>query len=251
MRTVAITGAASGLGAALRRRLEAKGDRVVGVDLAGSDIDADLATPEGRRRAVEAIVAEGQLHGLALCAGIGPPRDPVLMTSVNFFGAAELLDALTPQLAATPGGAVVAISSNSVTLVPEAKRLVAACLEGDEATARAAAEGLDPSVVYANTKLALARIVRRRAGELGRLGVRANAVAPGPFESALLQTTLADPELAPLVDALPSPFGRRATADEIAAVVAFLLSDDASNVHGSLLFVDGGIDATVGPDRVP
>jgi NAD(P)-dependent dehydrogenase (short-subunit alcohol dehydrogenase family) len=83
------------------------------------------------------------------------------------------------------------------------------------------------------------------------MGVRLNAVAPGPFESALLQTTLDDPRLAPLVDALPSPLGRRATADEVAAVVAFLLSPDASNVHASLLFVDGGIDASVSPDRVP
>ena len=249
MRVVAVTGASSGLGAALRARLEAAGDRVIGVDLTGSDIDADLATPEGRRTAVDAV--GDQLDGLAVCAGVGPPTDPVLMTSVNYFGAIEVLDALTPALAATPEAAVVAISSNSITLVGEAKRLVAACLDGDEPAARATAEGMDPSVVYAATKLAVARAVRRRAGELGRLGVRANAVAPGPFDSRLLQTTLADPTLAPLVDALPSPFGRRANADEIAAIVAFLLSAEASNVHGSLLFVDGGIDATVSPDRVP
>jgi NAD(P)-dependent dehydrogenase (short-subunit alcohol dehydrogenase family) len=254
MGLVVITGAASGLGLALRQRVEKRGDRVLGVDLAGSDVDADLSTAEGREvalAAVRAAATDGGLQGAALCAGIGPPRDPVLMTSVNYFGVVVLLDALTPLLAETPGSAVVLISSNSVTLVPEAKALVAACLDGDEDVARAAAVGLDPSVTYANTKLAVARAMRRRAGALGTAGVRVNAVAPGPFDSGVLQTTLADPTLAPLVDALPSPLGRRGTAEEVAAAVDFLLSPEASNVHGSLLFVDGGIDASVSPERVP
>lgn len=253
MRVIAITGAASGLGAALRRRLEADGDKVVGVDLAGSDIHADLATAAGRRRAVDAIreATGGPLHGAALCAGIGPPSDPVTMASVNYFGAADVLTALTADLAASAPAAAVLISSNSITLVPEAKAFVGACLDGDEPRARSEAKGADPSVIYAATKLALARLMRRRAGELGAAGVRVNAVAPGPFDSGVLRTTLADPTLAPLVDALPSPLGRRGTAEEVAAVVAFLLSADASNVHGSLLFVDGGIDASVAPDRVP
>jgi NAD(P)-dependent dehydrogenase (short-subunit alcohol dehydrogenase family) len=253
MRSVALTGAASGLGAALRQRLEADGCRVVGVDLSGSDIDADLATAEGRQHAAHLIVEAtgGTLNGAALCAGIGPPSDPVRMVSVNYFGAIELLDALTPALTTGSPSHVVAISSNSITLVPEAGALVSACLEGDEPAARAHAERLDSSVVYANSKLAVARAVRRRAGDLGAAGVRCNAVAPGPFASALLQATLDDPVLGGLVDALPSPLGSRATPDEVAAAVMFLLSDAAANVHGSLLFVDGGIDATVSPDRVP
>ncbi len=253
MGLVAITGAASGLGAALRARLEGDGQRVVGVDLEGSDIHADLATAEGREQAAAAVVeaSGGSLDGVALCAGIGPPRDPVLMTSVNYFGAIEMLDALTPLLVRGAPSAVVAISSNSVTLVPENAAFVAACLDGDERRARELAKDLDSSVTYGNTKLAVARAVRRRAPELGQAGVRCNAVAPGPFQSALLQGTLDHPELGKLVDALPSPLGHRASADEVAATVAFLLSSQASNIHGSLLFVDGGIDATVSPDRVP
>ncbi len=252
MRHIAVTGAASGLGAALRQRLEASGDRVIGVDLAGSDVDADLSTADGRGAAVAAITdaASGGLDGLVMAAGLGPPSDPVTMASVNYFGAVELLDALAPLLAAN-GGAVVAISSNSIALVPEHAAFVGACLAGDEADARAQAEHLDSATVYGNTKRALATAIRRRAGDLGARGVRANAVAPGPFASPLLQRTLDDPMLGGTVDLLPQPRPGRATADEVAATIAFLLSPDAVNVHGAVLFVDGGMDAAVSPNRVP
>lgn len=250
---VAITGAASGLGAALRSQLEASGTTVVGVDLADADIDADLATPEGRRAATAGILDRvgGRLDGLALCAGIGPPRDPQQMVAVNYFGAVTLLDGLLPALVTNAPASVVLISSNSITLAPIDQRVLEPCLAGEEDAARTAARGVDPSTVYATTKLAIARTVRRRARELGALGVRLNAVAPGPFESALLRATRADPHLGPLVDALPAPLQRRATAHDIASVVAFMLSPNASNVHGTLLFADGGIDATISPERVP
>jgi NAD(P)-dependent dehydrogenase (short-subunit alcohol dehydrogenase family) len=253
MRQIAVTGAASGLGAAVRRRLEAAGDRVVGIDLSGSDIDADLATGDGRAHAVAAIsdATDKRLDGLVVAAGLGPPSDPVLMTSVNFFGAVVLLDALTGLLAANAPASVVAISSNSIALIPENTAFIDALLAGDEPGARGLAAGLDSATVYGNTKRGLARAIRSRAGDLGEKGVRCNAVAPGPFASPLLQRTLDDPVLGGTVDLLPQPRAGRATADEVAATVAFLLSTDAANVHGSILFVDGGMDAAVSPNRVP
>ncbi len=164
----------------------------MGVDLARSDIEADLATTEGRAHAVAAITeaTSGVLNGLVLAAGLGPPSDPVLMTSVNYFGAVELLDALTPLLAANAPAAVVAISSNSIALIPENAEFVAALLNGDEADARAQAEKLDSATVYGNTKRALARAVRRRVTALGSVGVRCNAVAPGPIWTPLIPSTM-------------------------------------------------------------
>jgi NAD(P)-dependent dehydrogenase (short-subunit alcohol dehydrogenase family) len=75
-------------------------------------------------------------------------------------------------------------------------------------------------------------------------------VAPGPFESALLQGSRQDPTLGPLVDALPVPTGRVGTPEEVAAVIGFLLSPDAAYVHGSIVFADGGIDAMLRPDAI-
>jgi NAD(P)-dependent dehydrogenase (short-subunit alcohol dehydrogenase family) len=92
--------------------------------------------------------------------------------------------------------------------------------------------------------------VRRRVKAWGAAGVRVNAVAPGPFESPLLQGGREHPVLGQFIDALPVPTGKIAEPDEVAAVIEFLLSPAASYVHGSIVFVDGGIDATVRPNAL-
>jgi NAD(P)-dependent dehydrogenase (short-subunit alcohol dehydrogenase family) len=251
MRTFVITGSGSGLGAAVRARLEAAGDRVIGVDLRGQEIDADLATPTGRSAAMNAVLdlTEGTIDGLVVCAGLGPHVQPrSLIVSVNYYGAVEVLVGLRPALAAGDGPAAVAISSNSIGMVPvNDPALLDAMLDGTESDAVALASDYDGSSVYAHTKIALARAVRRRSQVWGDAGVRLNAIAPGPVNTPLLQGSLDDPTLGPLVDALPIPLGRRADPDDVAATVVFLLGPDAGFVHGSILFADGGTDAVVRP----
>jgi NAD(P)-dependent dehydrogenase (short-subunit alcohol dehydrogenase family) len=253
-RTIVVTGAASGLGAAVRAGLEAAGDRVLGVDLAGTEIVADLSGADGRAGAVRAALeqAAGAIDGLVVCAGLGPHvEDTALIASVNYFGAVSVLDGLRDALRGD-APAAVAIASNSSTIDPTADDALAdACVAGDEDEARRLAAALPGHSVYATSKRALARAVRHRAPAWGGQGVRLNAVAPGPFESPLLRADLDDPVLGPAIESLPIPLGRRAAADEIAAVVLFLLSTDAAYVHGSVLFADGGTDALLYPDRVP
>jgi len=254
MRTIVITGSGSGLGAAIRARLEATDHRVIGVDLQGQEIDADLATATGRSAAMNAVLeaTEGTIDGLVVCAGLGPHVQPrSLLVAVNYFGAVEVLDGLRPALAAGDRPAAVAISSNSIGMVPvRDPALIDAMLDGTEADAVALAPDLDGSSVYAFTKIALARAVRRRAEVWGRAGVRLNAIAPGPVNTPLLQGSLDDAVLGPLVDALPIPLERRADPDDVAGSVTFLLGPDAGFVHGSVLFADGGTDALVRPDNV-
>ncbi len=96
-RTIAVTGSGSGIGAAVSRRFERSGVRVIGIDLHDAQVTADLSGPEGRRQALDAVteLSGARLDGLVVCAGLGPQIKPTDMISrVNFFGAVEVLDGM-------------------------------------------------------------------------------------------------------------------------------------------------------------
>lgn len=254
MGVVAVTGSASGIGAATREQLEDAGDAVIGVDLRDAEVIADLATPEGRLTAVALVLQAtgGRLDGLVVCAGVGPQTEPLsTIVSLNYFGAQSLLAELRPALAAGDEPAAVAISSNSSTLSGVDTPLVAACLAGDEVGARRVALGLDGHRVYAGSKLALTRWVRQNAPtpEWAGAGIRLNAVAPGPVLTPLLEASIAHPIYGPAIRNFPVPIGEFGTPTQIAAAVRFLLSSEASFCCGSVLFVDGGTDAMLRPNR--
>lgn len=252
MGTIVITGAASGIGAAVRRRVERDGHRVVGVDLRGAEIEADLSHPGGRDDAVARVrtLASQGLDGLVACAGLGPHvADHAAIVSVNYFGAVAVLAGLRDLLAATRGAAV-AVSSNSSTLPNADGPIVAACLDGDESAARRHTAELGGQFAYAGSKLALARWVRRQAtsAEWAGAGIRLNAVAPGAVRTPLLQGGLDHPIFGDAIRNFPIPVGDFGSADQVAAAIAFLLGPDASFCCGSVVFVDGGTDALLRPD---
>ena len=256
MRTVVVTGSASGMGAATKARLEADGQRVIGVDVRDADVIADLGTADGRQAAVDGVAerCDGVLDGAVTWAGLPglTERPGSLLVSVNYFGTVAVLDGLRPFLAKGDQPAAVAISSNSTTIQPELPvQVTEACLSGDEAAARAAGDEVGSLAVYPASKLAIARWVRRNAPAWAADGITLNAVAPGAVETPLLQASRNDPTVGTMVDQLPIPVGRPGTADELAAFVAFLLGPEARFFCGSVLFVDGGSDALIRPDAMP
>ncbi len=89
--------------------------------------------------------------------------------------------------------------------------------------------------------------VRSRSLEWGKAGVRLNAVAPGAVDTPLLAAGLRDPRYGEGIRNFVAPLGRRGTPTEIAALIAYLLSDAAAYMHGSVVFIDGGLDASVRP----
>jgi len=254
MGTAAVSGSASGIGAAVRSRLERQGDRVIGIDVRDAEVEVDLSTGEGRQAAI-ARVAErcgGRLDRLVLSAGLGVHVAPIsLIASVNYFGAVELLDGLLPALRQGEDPASVVICSNSARFIPlDDHPYTAALLAHDEAAAhRILEESGEPFLAYAGSKNALGRALRRRAGEWGRAGVRLNGVAPGPVTTPLLEGGLGDPRFGQAIRSLQVPLGRRGEPHEIAALVSFLFGPEASWIHGSIYYIDGGNDAEVRPDR--
>ncbi len=253
MKTYVVSGAASGIGAATEACLRDQGHNVITVDQRDADVVADLGTPSGRADAVAGVQRlTDVVHGVVPCAGIVgvAGADCAAIVSVNYFGAVDLVRGLKPQLAAAGGSSVVMIASNSITGMPGWRLSTAElCLAGDEEVARADAVGADPLTIYPGTKAALAWWARREGiteAWIGE-GIRINAVAPGSIDSPMTDRLLADPDVGPLVAAYPSALGRMGRPDEIASLIAFLLSDASSLMVGSVVYADGGTDAMLHP----
>ncbi|MBV8160308.1 MAG: SDR family oxidoreductase [Acidimicrobiia bacterium] len=260
MKTVVVTGSASGMGAATRKRLEGDGHTVIGVDLNNAEVNVDLGTEHGRVHAVDAVMqlGDGAIDGVVTFAGLAgtTSRPGSTVAAVNYFGTVAVLEGLRSALAAARGGeaAAVAISSNSSTVQPGLPgTLVEACLAGDEDEARRLGDELGAPVAYPSSKLAVARWVRRNAPQQpwAGAGITLNAVAPGYVETPMTAEIRRDETIGPLLDQFPIPVGRPGRPQEIAALVAFLLGPEARYLCGSVVLADGGSEAFLRPDHWP
>jgi NAD(P)-dependent dehydrogenase (short-subunit alcohol dehydrogenase family) len=257
-----VTGARSGMGRAIADRLTAAGNAVISVDLSDADVIADLSTPDGRSAAAAAVLeaSGGRLDGAVLAAGIGPIPGRGMarrILEVNYLGSVELLEAWRPALASSGHARVVVIASNSATTTPIVpSRAVKALLAGNPGRAESALKKFGkraPVFAYAASKIALSRWVRRTAvtSAWAEEGIRLNALAPGAVLTPLLESQLADPEQAPLIQQFPIPVGGFGDAGDLADWAVFMLGPSARFLCGSVVFVDGGSDAWFRADDWP
>jgi NAD(P)-dependent dehydrogenase (short-subunit alcohol dehydrogenase family) len=147
-------------------------------------------------------------------------------------------------------GAVVLISSNSAQIMEYSEAYIQALLSGDREEAVSLVQAVDGQTAYGGGKQALARWMRRENGAYAGVGVRMNAVAPGYTETNMTAAGKASAEYGDAMRAFVAsiPLGRPGMPEDQANAVAFLLSEQASFISGSVLFVDGGHDAMFRPD---
>ena len=254
-RTYAVTGAASGIGAATAAYLRLRGGRVITSDLADADVAADLTTAEGRAALVDGVtrISRGKLDGIVANAGGGAAET---MLALNFFGAVATLEGLRPLLAASPAPRALAISSIS-SLGPTDPALVEACLSLDEPAANAAAlaaiaAGKGPLDLYGSAKRALNCWCRRVAVTPPWAGAGAplNVIAPGVIDTAAAAYILSDPErraqmgaMVPLQSAYPGH------PDDMAAFVAWCVGPENALMTGQVMFADAGFECLARGER--
>jgi NAD(P)-dependent dehydrogenase (short-subunit alcohol dehydrogenase family) len=214
-------------------------------------VTADLSTASGRDAAVAAVrELTDHLDGVVPCAGVAGLTgvDPQLVVSLNFFGAVALVTGLRPLMG--EGSSVVLVSSNSVTCQPGWNaEVTAACLVDDEEKARRLAATDEAVNIYPATKAALAYWARREGikEQWAGAGIRVNAMAPGLIATPMTEQLRKDPKLGVFADAYPTALNRPGRPEEIAALAAFLLSEEASLLVGTVVFADGGTDALLHP----
>lgn len=254
MPITAVTGSASGIGAALCAQLRNEGHTVIGIDRANADVNADLSTADGCQQAIDEVLvqANGALDHLVLCAGVGVTAPSTeLILAVNYFAVSRMLDGLLGAMSQRPDASAVVVGSvASVQPGINKHPVVEQMLSGDEAAAMATIkEANDPSLAYGGSKLAVSLLVRRKVREWAKHGVRLNVVAPGVVETPLYKASTEDARYGEATRNFVAPIGRGSQPDELANVIRFLLSTQASFMHGTVVFADGGMDAMMRPDR--
>ena len=231
-----VTGGASGIGAAIARRLHDGGAQVAVLDLAPEGADpahAAFAADVSDRASVDAAVTAvaerfGRVDIVINNAGIGSigniaangDDEWARVLSINVTGIARVTAAALPWLRRSPAAAVVNTSSIAATA------------------------GLPERALYTASKGAVLSLTRAMAADHLREGIRVNAVNPGTADTPWIGRLLsqaADPEAERAALNARQPHGRLVSADEVAGAVAYLASPRAGSTTGVALAVDGGM----------
>lgn len=249
---VALTGGATGIGAAVAARLKAAGHHVTAFDIREPDgvdhwIETDLSDPAAIRAAVQA--AEGPYDALINNAGL-PPREGMaeLILRVNYFGLRAFLDQMLDRLA--PGAAIVNTASRAGAMwrdnLDEVRALMA--LDPADLAGFIDTRGIDATRAYNLSKEAVIVLTLSQTEAMIARDLRMNAVSPAAVSTGILDdfVTAFGPRVAQNI----ARVGRPGLPEEVADVIVFLASPESNWIRGTDIVVDGGMGALAQTDML-
>ncbi|MBC7940363.1 MAG: coniferyl-alcohol dehydrogenase [Chitinophagaceae bacterium] len=246
-KTIIVTGASSGIGAATAALLASQGAEVISVDInapaapAGAFFQTDLSDKASIDRLVASLPAGA--HGLANIAGLPPTRPPEQVLKVNLVGLKYLTTQLVPKLA--DGAAIVNLASLAGLGWTDAKASIAEStdLRFDDVAAFCRGHAIEGARSYFFSKEALIVWTMQNRWTWRDRGIRMNAVSPGPVDTPILKDFLET--LGARAEEDMKTMDRPGRPADIAPVVAFLLSDASAWIRGINLPTDGGMHSNV------
>jgi NAD(P)-dependent dehydrogenase (short-subunit alcohol dehydrogenase family) len=247
-KTAVVLGAASGIGKSSAEALASLGARVLCADRAADGAEATAAGIREQGGSAEATVCDAadraSVTALAGTASQKLARLDIAVTTPGLNIRKQILDYTEEDL-----DRVINLNIKGTVWFFQAFGRIMTQQRGGSLIACSSmrAVTIEPGLaVYGSTKAAIGLLVKGFASEVGRFGVRVNAIAPSIVETALTGPIKDRPEIFNLY-AAHTVFNRWSSPDEVATAVAYLASDAASYVSGSTLFVDGGWTAIDGP----
>lgn len=248
-KTICIFGGNGGVGSSLINILSTSNYKIINIDLENSDVNTDLLQESDRKICIDKIseITNGYFDSVVFCSGGHYPMSSADIVSLNYYAVVEMCNNL--KKISKQSFSIILLSSATISQIDEDfKNLAKRYLSSSEESTRKSLSKIftsDSMNQYIISKMSLAfwGVIHSVDQEWLEKKIRINILAPGVLDTKLTKQLLAFPDGSKIIKDSAPPIKRFGKPHEVAKLIEFLISDDASFINGSVFYIDGGMSA--------